>query len=119
MSDRRGETFSTAACTWYGYWHIRSPLRRHYPDNDGSAAGGEDHLPHCRIASDGNSLWMAGRSKRLSSRKKFGTPVIPSHMEALSRNRAGLRGRTGRRPVLSSRQPAEQQVQSFCDNLGQ
>jgi len=40
MSERRRETFGAVACTRYGYRHIRSPLRRHYPDNDGSGSGG-------------------------------------------------------------------------------
>jgi hypothetical protein len=49
-------------------------------------------------------------------RKKLGTSVIPSHMEALLQNRAGVRGRTRRRPVLSRTQAVDKQVLNFCDD---
>jgi hypothetical protein len=48
--------------------------------------------------------------------KKLGTSVIPSHMEALSQNGAGVGGRTRRTPVLSRKQAVDQRVQNFCDN---
>jgi hypothetical protein len=60
--------------------------------------------------------WLCLRRRLL--REKLGTSVIPSHMEALSRNRACVRGRTRRRPALSREQPVDKQVQIYDDDIG-